>query len=160
MFGKKLIFIALIVSFVCLPFLSQAINPGSIPGAKDLGISQESPIQGPGGLLNVVAGIVKWVYTLFFVIAVLFILFAAFNYLTAGGQPEKVKSAQDQLLYAAIAIAIALMAIGVTAIIKNVLEGKTSSSSPTENNYYNYPNYEAPPGTSPNNELPPGTYNI
>jgi len=113
-----------------LPFLVGAITPGSVPGAKELG-TPESPIKTPGGLLDTIASIVKWVYIVFFIVAVLFILIAAFNYLTGGGQPEKIRLAHTQLIYALIAIAIALMSVGAVAIIKNFLGG-TSSPPPSE----------------------------
>lgn len=111
-----------------LPFLVGAITAGTIPGAKELG-TPESPTKTPGGLLDIITSIVKWVYIVFFIVAVLFILFAAFNYLIGGGQPEKVKLAHTQLIYALIAIAIALMSVGAVAIIKNFLQSPTSGES-------------------------------
>jgi len=120
---KNFISITLISLFGLLPLLVMAIVPGTIPGAQELGV-QESPVKTSQGLIDAIAGIVKWIYTIFFIVAVMFILIAAFNYLTAGGQPEKIKSAHTQLIYAAIAIAIALLAVGATAIIKDVLGGE------------------------------------
>ena len=120
MSGKKFIFITSIIFLIFLPFLVGAITPGTIPGAKELG-TPESPIKTSGGLLDTIASIVKWVYIVFFIVAVLFILIAAFNYLTGGGQPEKIKLAHTQLMYALIAIAIALMSVGAVTIIKNFL---------------------------------------
>ena len=117
---KKFAFITLISFCAFLPLVAAAYVPGTIPEAGELGVN-ESPIETAGGLLNVIGNIVRWVYILFFIIAVLFILFAAFNYLTAHDQPDKLKSAHNQIIYAAIAIAIALLAVGVTAIIYNFL---------------------------------------
>jgi len=48
------------------------------------GISQVGPTS-VTGTVDVIKNIVKWVYILFFIIAVLFIILAAFNYLTAQG---------------------------------------------------------------------------
>lgn len=110
-----------------LPFLVGAITPGTVPKAEELK-TPESPIKTPQGLLGAVASIVKWVYIVFFIVAVLFILIAAFNYLTGGGQPEKIKTAHTRLIYAVIAIAIALMAVGAVQIIKSFLEEKSSTS--------------------------------
>lgn len=74
-----------------------------------------------GGLMGLVKGVVQWVYILFFVLAVLFILIAAFRYLTAAGDPEKVKSAQNMLIYAVVAIVIAFLAVGFETIIGTFL---------------------------------------
>lgn len=125
---KNFISITLISLFGLLPLLTMAIVPGTIPGAQELGL-QESPVKTSQGLIDVAAGIVKWIYIIFFIVAVMFILFAAFNYLTAGGQPEKVKASHDQLIYAAIAITIALLAVGAQAIIKDVLKGGQGGSA-------------------------------
>ena len=117
---KKIIFITL-VSFPWLsPFFAMAITAGTIPGPSDLGVPT-SPITSSQQLLDVLPTIVKWVYTIFFVVAVLFILLAAFNYLTAAGNAEKVKSAHQQLMYAAIAIAIGLIAVSASVIIADFL---------------------------------------
>ncbi len=118
---KKFTSIVFIICFVSLPLISAAITPGTIPEAGELGI-QESPIETAGGILDVIANIVRWVYILFFIIAVLLIIFAAFNYLTAGDQADKIRLARNQLIYAAVAIAVALLSVGVTAIIQNFLE--------------------------------------
>jgi heme/copper-type cytochrome/quinol oxidase subunit 2 len=118
---KNFISTALISSICFLPLAVSAIAPGTIPEAGELGI-QESPIETAGGLLSVIADVVRWVYILFFIVAVMFILFAAFNYLTAGGEAEKIKTSHRQIIYAIIAIAVALLAVGVTAIIQNFLQ--------------------------------------
>jgi len=87
----------------------------NIPG------TQPSNITTVGGLFDIVKNVVGWIYILFFVIAVLFIIFAAFTYLTAGGDPSKTEQAKNQLIYAAVAIAVALLAVGFQQIISNFL---------------------------------------
>ncbi len=123
--GKKFTFIALIVFSMFLPFLTGAITPGTIPSAGELGIP-ESPIEEPEGLLYVVAGVVEWVYVIFLIIAVMYVLFAAYNYLTGASEPEKIKKARSQLIYAAIAIAVALLAVAFVSIVKNLLTTETT----------------------------------
>ncbi len=88
---------------------------GDIPGVSQVGPTTV------GGLVDVLRNVVRWVYIIFFVIAVMFILFAAFNYLTAGGEAEKVTKAKNQLIYAVVAIVVALLAVGFETIIRNFL---------------------------------------
>ena len=57
------------------------------------------------------------------VLAVIFIIWAAFNYLRAGGEPEKVKEAGNQLIYAAVAVAVALFARGFPLLVGGFLSG-------------------------------------
>ena len=49
-------------------------------------------VTSPEGIYNIIEGIAKWIYTIFFAVAVIFILFAAFTFLTAGGDPTKINS--------------------------------------------------------------------
>ena len=80
-----------------------------------------SPITGVTKIWDIVFNIVRWVYTAFFIVAVLFILFAAYNFVQGGANPEKVKVAKTQLKYAVIAIVVALVASGASWIIAQFL---------------------------------------
>ena len=111
-----------IMMFSFLITVAAKIDPGTIPEAGQIGIQQESPVRDVPGLVGTVADIVSWTYTIFFAVAVIFILFAAFNYLTAQGQPEKIQTAHKMLIWAVVAIVVALLAVGVNTIVKNFLE--------------------------------------
>ena len=74
-----------------------------------------------GGIVGLIGQIVRWVYIIFFIIAVLMIILAAFSYLTAGGDEEKVKAAKNRIIYAAVAIMVALLAVGFESIIRTFL---------------------------------------
>lgn len=87
----------------------------NIPGVDRVGPSTV------GGIVDIIRQIVRWVYIIFFIIAVLLIIFAAFTYLTAGGDPEKVAEAKNRIIYAAVAIAVAFLAVGFEAIVRNFL---------------------------------------
>ncbi len=113
--------VLIIFVFVFLPFLNaSAITPGAIPEAGKDGLPG-SPITEPNQFLDVIASVVKWTYAIFFIITVMFVLFAAFNYLTGGDDAEKIKSAHQQIMYAGIAVAIALLAVGFSLIIQRFL---------------------------------------
>ena len=60
-------------------------------------------------------------YQAFFIVAVGAVLLAAFTYLTAKDDPEKIKSATKQILWASVAIAIALVSVGANVIIKDLI---------------------------------------
>jgi len=70
---------------------------------------------------SLLENILGWIYTFFFIFAAIFILIAAFQYLTAAGDEEKVKKAKNMLIYAVIAIAIALVAMGIDNIVANLV---------------------------------------
>ena len=123
---KKIIFTTSITLFCLLPILVSAITAGDIPTPTQLIPNAPVPAYRPDQLIDIVTGILRWIYTIFFIAAVAFILFAAFNYLTGAGNPEKIKSVHSQLLYAAIAIALALLSVGIIEIIKAFLRTPTT----------------------------------
>lgn len=111
-----------IVCALSLPIFVLAVTPGQIPAANDYGIDVSGLPTTTQGILNIFASVVGWVYTTFFVLAVLFVIFAAFDYLTGGDNPEKIKTAHKKLIYAAIAIGVALLAVLVQVIIGNFIK--------------------------------------
>ena len=70
---------------------------------------------------SVITKIVNWITGLFFVAAILYIFYAAWLYLTAAGDEEKVKKAKNQLLYSIVAIAVALLAGTMRYIVASIL---------------------------------------
>jgi len=67
--------------------------------------------------------VVGWLFTFLVILTVVFVLLAAFRYLTASGDPEKVKGASNMLIYAAVAIVVALFARGLPLIVGSVFGG-------------------------------------
>jgi hypothetical protein len=76
-------------------------------------------------VLNLVCVVFDWAFYFLIALSVLFIIVAAFKYLTAGGDPEKVKGAGSTLLYAAIAVAVALLARAVPLVVASFLGAGT-----------------------------------
>ena len=133
---KIFILIIFLTFLISIPSVF-AITAGQIPGASEL-ISDAPKVEKVGGLIDILKTIVKWTYVIFFIIAVLFLILAAYNYLTAQGDPEKVKNVHNQLIYAAIAVAVALIAVSFDLIIKNfITSGGQGAGSNTE--YYPTP---------------------
>lgn len=87
-------------------------------------LAKNSPIKEPGQIFTILARVLQYTYTAFFIVAVIFIIVAAFNFLTAKDNPEKIKSARSQITWAAVAIAIALLSVGAATIIGGFLSGR------------------------------------
>ncbi|HUC02191.1 MAG TPA: hypothetical protein VMA75_04840 [Candidatus Paceibacterota bacterium] len=79
-------------------------------------------------VLQLMCTVFAWAFYFLIVIAVIFVIVAAFKYLTAAGDPEKVKSAGSTLLYAAIAIGVALLARAVPLVVGSFLGASGVSS--------------------------------
>jgi hypothetical protein len=112
---------AFLVALVTIPAAIAQNNGGFnsdiIPFASEL----DTPVTGYSDVENIIVNIIKWLYTIFFLVAVFFILLAAYNFIAGARDENRLKKAKDQLKYAVIAIVIALVASGVSIIIKSFL---------------------------------------
>jgi hypothetical protein len=72
-------------------------------------------------VLQSLCTVFAWMFYFLIVLAVIFVIYAAFKYLTAGGNPENVKAAGSVLLYAAVAIGVALLARAVPLVVGSFL---------------------------------------
>ena len=72
-------------------------------------------------LLNLVDLLTNWVFAIFTVLTIIFVLLAAFQFVTAGGDAEKVGEARQKLIWASVGIIIALASKGLVPVIKNII---------------------------------------
>jgi uncharacterized protein YacL len=70
--------------------------------------------------------VVNWILIAVGIICVIFIIFGGIRYATSGGDPEKVKSAKNTLLYAIIGLAIALLAAVIVNLVVSVSNNITN----------------------------------
>ena len=95
-----------------------AVAPDAKTEARELA---KGSISDPQQILTILTTIVKYTYTIFFIVAIIFIIIAAFSFLTAQGDPEAIKKARAQILWACVAIAIALISMGAAQIIQGLM---------------------------------------
>jgi heme/copper-type cytochrome/quinol oxidase subunit 2 len=74
-----------------------------------------------GTITDIVDTVVAWAFGLLLVLAVVFIIWAAFLYLTSGGDEEKTAKAKGYIYAAVIAIVIAALARVIVAVVKYLL---------------------------------------
>ena len=74
------------------------------------------------GLVKVIERIGGYLSTIIFSLAIIFILVSAFQFLTAAGNPEKITSARQVLIYALVAVAVAVIAWGLPKLIQSIIE--------------------------------------
>lgn len=92
-------------------------------GSAFLSVAHAAAPTTVNGLLTVFNKVLFWVSTAFWIAAGISTIYAAFLYLTAAGNEERVKKAKNQLLYTVIAIAIALISAGLPALVNSFLSG-------------------------------------
>ena len=106
-----------LLAVIVIPMMGVMVNAQAAPPSAP----SEGPITSVSQVKTLLENILGWIYTFFFIFAAIFILIAAFQYLTAAGDEEKVKKAKNMLIYAVIAIAIALVAMGIDNIVANLV---------------------------------------
>ena len=106
--------IAIAGAITLLPLMAAAQTPiiqPTAPGANPL-----------DKLFSILNTLTNWLLTALIVLAGLFVVWAAYNYLTSGGDPEKVGKAKDTLIYAAVAVAVGLLAKVVVGIAQALVK--------------------------------------
>jgi hypothetical protein len=107
---------------IALPSLVAAQAPPA-PGGITLPSTLTNISQIAGNGTSIICVSINWIFWFLIVLTIIFVLIAAFGYLTAAGDPEKVKTAGQRLLYAAVAIVVALIAKGLPLIVSSFIGG-------------------------------------
>lgn len=90
-------------------------QPCPIPGKNNTVLSD-----GPTGIINLLWTITSWLFTILMVMAVLFIILAAYQYLISGGG-DGVSKAHKMLIYAVIAIAVGILSKGIVYVVSQLV---------------------------------------
>jgi hypothetical protein len=117
---KKIIIFGTIVA---LPLISFAATAPTIPITT-------------GWVTGLICTVLIWMFWGLLVLGTIMVLVGAYIYVTSSGEPAKVSKASKTLLYAAIGIAIAIIAKGVPSIVGSVFGqsvGVCESTSSTVN---------------------------
>jgi hypothetical protein len=98
-------------------------------------VSAQSPSPTPifssiGDVAVKLCTVFDWIFTFALIISFIYIVLAGIKYITAGGNPEKVKSVHQALIWAVAGIAVALVARSVPFIIAILLNAQDRLSSP------------------------------
>ncbi len=116
---EKIVTVAVIAATIITPLATLAQIP---PGIN----APAAPITSLGQAQGSLTSIINWIITIFWILTVLFLIWAAVLYLTAGGNDEKIGEAKKRVIGAIIAAAIALLSTGLQAIVTRLLTGSTS----------------------------------
>lgn len=118
--------IPLIVGILAFPAIAAASIP-SPPG--NITLPYNPQFAQPSFLGSFAQGVINWMFWGLIVFSIVMFLVGAYRYMTSAGEPEKVSKANRTLLYAVIALVVALLAEAVPFIIGNILGTPLGSSS-------------------------------
>jgi membrane protease YdiL (CAAX protease family) len=84
-------------------------------------LAQQAPPQNID-LIQVLENVRDWLFTILLIVAVIFIIIAGYNFVTAQGDPEKVRTARNFVLYALVGVAVAVASYAlVNFIVEDIM---------------------------------------
>lgn len=113
---KRLTLIALLL-LTALPALALA-DLGANAGPN---YDQNPGITSAKGIFEAISKITDWIFSLFLIIAVIIILYGAFQLLISGGNAEALSASKKLVIYAAISVAIAVLAKSIILVAANIV---------------------------------------
>ncbi|MBI5306323.1 hypothetical protein HZB04_01935 [Candidatus Wolfebacteria bacterium] len=87
----------------------------------NVAFAADSQIKKASDVYRILGKIDSWMYTIFFFVAIFFVLLAAFKFLTVKDNPEQISGAAKSLMWAAVATIIALLSVGFGVLIQNFI---------------------------------------
>jgi len=102
-------------------------------GATSTSLDIPNPLGETSDIYTLIDIVTKFLIGLAIVITPIIIVYAGFLYITAGGNEEKIKTAQKVLIWALLGFALVLIARGIPALIKEFLMGSSVSNSEISN---------------------------
>ena len=109
--------------FFLLCSLSFGVTGQPIAFAGAPGWLQIAPTGPTSGLqvLSLIENLINWLFVGFMLLAVVILILAGWQFITGGGDPQNVAKARSKLLWAVIAIAIAVTAQGIPIVARSIL---------------------------------------
>ncbi len=119
---KKIILTLILAGCLVLPALSLAQTDWIPPEGSGVAVPAGSQLT-TLSVMDTLEIIADWIFYILLFVAAIFIVIAGVNFVTAQGDPEKVKKARDMVMYAVIGIIVALLARGIVALINVAIGG-------------------------------------
>lgn len=110
---KKSLFIPILLIFLILPLGIAAVEPP--PEEIPTGITS------PTALLALIETVGNWLFSFLLVGAMIAIVVAAYQFITAAGSSEKVTSARNWVIYALAGVAVAVLSKGLVTFVRTLL---------------------------------------
>lgn len=114
---EKTIFIILLISLAFFAIPVSATHPCPPPGPI---IALCNPLAAHT-LEELIEAIIDFIFWVAVALAPLMVLIGAFYFITSGGDPAKIQTAKNIILYTVIGLAIVMLAKGIIGAIKMVL---------------------------------------
>ena len=128
---KKFLTLFCLIFVLLFPYFVFAQNPleklkgvGTAGGYADISNGETTILQTASGVVSIFLGLLG-------IIFIILIIYAGYNWMTAAGNEEKVKKAQETLKQAIIGLIIVVSAYAISFFVVSFLESRTMQSSLT-----------------------------
>lgn len=120
---KKIFAVLSISALIAIPFIGITHAQEFTPPAN-----QQTEVQGPpeilqGGfsdVIQIIRRLTNWLFTILLLLAVVFIIMAAYTYLSSGGG-EGVEKAHKMIVYAMVALAVGFLSRGIVYVVEELV---------------------------------------
>jgi len=127
---KKILSGLVLASLLVMPAMALADPPGAgDPGGAGMPVGGTN---GPGvvveeelDIMNLLDTIANWLLTILLIVAAIFIIIAGFYFVTAMGDPAKVATARQFILYALIGVAVGLASKGLVWFVQTIVKSSS-----------------------------------
>lgn len=143
---KKLLLISIITLAILLPVFSITAQSDVCPPGTDIKTCLKSGLNQVGGqtgyganagdvqastISQKIGTIISYVLAFLGVIFLILVVYSGLQWMTAGGNEEKVKQARTRLINAAVGLIIVMAAYAITFFVVSKIKGSISSGTPT-----------------------------
>ena len=113
---KKALASLVLIGLLAVPAMASAGIVGLF------GIGGNAPATAPEtDVMVVLDSITDWLFAILLIVAAIAIIIAAYFFVTATGDPDRVKKARDFVLYALIGVLVALVAKGLVDLVGKIV---------------------------------------
>ena len=117
---KHIIGFLLLVSFLAgVGISSIALAQEKLPPGFTSGLPTK--VKTGANLVTTIQALTNWFFVAFLLLAVVFVILAAFQFLSGGGDPQAVAQARQKLIWAAVAVIVATLARALPTVINNII---------------------------------------
>lgn len=118
---KKILSIAAILSFAAVLAVPVLVVGDVVPVEPSNTLPTTNLPDTKAEIEATLNAIVNWVFAIMVVVGVIFVVLAAFQFVTGGGDPAKVAEARQKLIWAVLGFAVAVLARAILPLVKSLL---------------------------------------
>jgi hypothetical protein len=118
---KKIFVSFLMVGIMAIPVLSFAADTIMPSNNPEIGRGLSVSMVG-GNIPEILSTVANYVIGILLIVAVFYVIWAAYTFMTSNGEPDKVATARMRIMYAGIGVVVALLAKGIISLVISALK--------------------------------------